>query len=212
MYYGTSSEPNLALNSSSSLINMKKNEQRKFFFIFLAASLIFHLTVLLYQNHKTIYLDAAPLSDAPVSIKINIRKPVITQKVEPVKKVIKKNPFKKREIQKKVTEETPKKVVEEPISTAPQTTTKSFDSLIANYSQPHYPRLAIRRGLTGIVTLTLWIKGDGNIDKVELTKSSGHKSLDQSALNAVKLWKFKSLAQSSGNLYKVEKRIVYKIN
>ncbi len=195
------------------LVDIKRNEQKKLFTIFFISSLLIHIAVLLYQNQEAIHLNAAPLSNAPVSIKINIRKPVIVPKVQPVKKVVKKDPFKKRERKEKIVKEVPKKVVEqEPLPTTPQTTTKSFDSVIANYSQPHYPRLAIRRGLTGIVTLTLWIKGNGNVDKVELTKSSGHKSLDQSALEAVKQWKFKNLAASSTQLFKVEKRIVYQIN
>ncbi len=212
MYYTAVSDSPIEASSPYSLIDMKKVEQRKLFLIFLVSSLFLHLGALLYQNKEAIHLSAAPISDAPISMRINIRKPVVIPKVQPVKKVVKKDPFKKREIEKEVIKEAPKKVVEQPIPVTPQTTTKSFDSVIANYSQPRYPRMAIRRGLTGIVTLTLWIRGNGNVDKVELTKSSGHKSLDQSALDAVKSWKFKNIASTMGHIFKVEKRIVYRIN
>ena len=195
------------------LVDLLKAQQKRLFSIFLIASVCVHLVVFFYQNRKDIHLSVAPLADAPLSLKINIRKPVIIPKKKPVKKVVKKDPFKKKEIEKKVVKETPKKeTVEEPVAATPQTTTKSFDSVIANYTQPRYPRMAIRRGLTGVVTLTLWIKHTGEVDKVELTKSSGHTSLDQSALDAVKSWKFKNLTADVGTTYKVEKRIVYKIN
>ncbi len=189
--------------SGPTLVELKKAQQKKLFSIFLITSICVHLVVFFYQNRSAIHLSVAPISDAPLSLKINIQKPVVIPKVEPVKKVVKKDPFKKKE-ENKVVKETPKKeIVEEPVPSTPQTTTKSFDSVIANYTQPHYPRMAIRRGLTGIVTLTLWIKHTGEVDKVELTKSSGHDSLDQSALNAVKTWKFKNLTADIGATYKV---------
>jgi len=187
--------------------------QKKLFKTFLVVSVLIHLFALFYHNRKSIHLNASPLSDAPLSLKINIRKPVMQPKVQPIKKVVKKNPFKKKEAVKELEKEIPKKVAEEePMAATPQSTTRNFDSVIANYIQPRYPRMAIRRGLTGIVTLTLWIMNNGNVAKVELTKSSGHTALDKSALNAVKQWKFKNLVSVEDSVYKVEKRIVYKIN
>ncbi|MAF77574.1 MAG: hypothetical protein CME60_05375 [Halobacteriovoraceae bacterium] len=200
-------------------LNLKRKKDNRIFIAFLLISLVVHLLVLFYQNQKSITLRAAPISQAPLSLKINMRKPVIIPQKKPLPKVVKKNPFKKREKIKKeelVKKPVKKEVAEQPVPTTPQTTTKAFDSVIANYVQPHYPRMAIRRGLTGIVTLTLWIKDNGQVDRVELTKSSGHKSLDHSALEAVKRWQFKNLMASHGHeqsqIYKVEKRIVYKIN
>ena len=193
-------------------LEMNKAAQKKLFKTFLVVSVLMHLFALFYHNRKSIQLSAAPLSDAPLSLKINIRKPIMQPKIKPIKKVVKKDPFKKKEAVKDLEKELPKKVAEEPIATTPQSTTRNFDSVIANYIQPRYPRMAIRRGLTGIVTLTLWIMNNGNVAKVELTKSSGHTALDKSALSAVKQWKFKNLVSVEDSVYKVEKRIVYKIN
>jgi TonB family protein len=193
-------------------IDVKKSQQQRLFTLFLICSVILHLCFLFYQKNKPIILGAAPISDAPISLKINLSKPVIIPRKEPLKKPIKKNPLKKKEkvAEVKPVEEIVKK--DEPVAQTQQSTTRPFDSVIANYIQPQYPRMAIRRGLTGIVVLTLWIKNNGEVKKVELTKSSGHESLDQSALDAVKKWRFKDMNSLSQNLYKVEKRIVYQIN
>ena len=202
-----------AFNGATAATHLEINKaaQKKLFKTFLVVSVLIHLFALFYHNRKSIHLNASPLSDAPLSLKINIRKPIMQPTIQPIKKVVKKNPFKKKEVVKQ--KEIPKKVADqEPIATTPQSTTRNFDSVIANYIQPRYPRMAIRRGLTGIVTLTLWIMNNGNVAKVELTKSSGHTALDKSALSAVKQWKFKNLVSVEDSVYKVEKRIVYKIN
>lgn len=175
-------------------------------------STVLHLGVIFFRPSKDIHLNAAPLlnADAAISMKINIRKPVRHQLMNQTPRIIKhKN---KKEIKNQNVKQ--KHASQESIKAAPQTTTKSFDTLISDYTQPSYPRLAIRRGLTGIVTLTLWIKGDGHVEKVEVTKSSGYESLDESARSAVREWKFKKLstALEQAALYKVEKRIIYQLD
>lgn len=190
----------------------KKAEQSKIFAIVLIASFAIHAAVLMYQGRRQQFVSVAPRAAGPISLKISVAKPIPKKKVEPVKKVVKKKVAKKKA--KPVAKPQPKPK-EEVIEQAPQqlnTTTESFDSVIENYSQPIYPRMAIRRELTGIVVLTLWVKSNGLLEKVELTKSSGHGLLDKSALDAVKKWKFKDLSQQNGTTFKVQKRIVYKIN
>lgn len=55
---------------------------------------------------------------------------------------------------------------------------------------PAYPALARRLGHAGKVLLHVFVDGNGRPQKVEIKKSSGHPRLDQSALDAVRRWRF----------------------
>ena len=55
--------------------------------------------------------------------------------------------------------------------------------------KPHYPMIAIRRKMEGVVLLRVEVLGDGGVGKIEIKKSSGYRILDESALNAVKKWR-----------------------
>lgn len=50
--------------------------------------------------------------------------------------------------------------------------------------KPTWPKEAIRRGLTGTVTMKFLIDGDGRVLEKEIVKSSGHQLLDSAALDA----------------------------
>ncbi len=54
---------------------------------------------------------------------------------------------------------------------------------------PQYPAQAIRLRLEGTVLLRLHINADGNVARVEIIESSGHKLLDRSAIDAVSRWR-----------------------
>lgn len=54
---------------------------------------------------------------------------------------------------------------------------------------PRYPQAAIRRRLEGVVLLRLTIAVSGNVERVEIVKSSGHAILDRTAAEAVNLWR-----------------------
>lgn len=58
------------------------------------------------------------------------------------------------------------------------------------YVKPIYPQVALRRGHQGIVALKLLVSKSGIIEMVKLEKSSGFRTLDQSAIAAVKQWVF----------------------
>ena len=63
----------------------------------------------------------------------------------------------------------------------------------ADYLQnpaPAYPGFAQRQGWEGTVWLHVLVKPDGTPAQIELEKSSGRKVLDDSALAAVKNWRF----------------------
>jgi TonB family protein len=65
-------------------------------------------------------------------------------------------------------------------------------------SPPLYPEIARVRGYEGIVLVSAEILPNGRVGKVKIRKSSGYAILDQSAIQAVKPWKFEP-AKKSGN-------------
>jgi len=57
-------------------------------------------------------------------------------------------------------------------------------------TQPVYPWIARLRGYEGVVLISAEIHADGQVGNLKLKKSSGFAVLDQSAIEAVKTWKF----------------------
>jgi len=185
--------------------------QRKFFFTFLILSLITHGAVLLYKRSGRNFSVSSQNQPSAITVKINLQQNSSLPKPRPiVKKIVKKpKPIKRKTLLKK--EELKQEKIKEPTQQA-SGGPKAFDSMIKNYRQPHYPRIALRRGITGVVKLSLWIKGNGQIEKVIVLESSGHEALDNSALTAAKSWTFKAFDPSSDRSFRLEKRVVYKIN
>lgn len=54
--------------------------------------------------------------------------------------------------------------------------------------QPIYPPRARRLGLEGCVTITLHVSSSGNIHQCQITHSSGHATLDDSACKTLHTW------------------------
>jgi periplasmic protein TonB len=67
---------------------------------------------------------------------------------------------------------------------------------------PVYPEIARIRGYEGIVLVAAEILPDGSVGSMKIRKSSGHAILDQSAVKAVKPWKFEP-ARKSGKPFAV---------
>lgn len=65
-----------------------------------------------------------------------------------------------------------------------------FDAAYLDNPPPPYPSLARRLGEQGRVTLRVLVSAEGAAAQVELKNSSGSLRLDQSALGAVKRWRF----------------------
>ncbi|MRR17288.1 MAG: TonB family protein [Deltaproteobacteria bacterium] len=66
---------------------------------------------------------------------------------------------------------------------------------------PGYPELARQQGYEGVVLVAAEILADGRVGQALVSKSSGYAILDQSAVRAVKKWKFEP-AKKSGVPYK----------
>lgn len=84
----------------------------------------------------------------------------------------------------------PKAAPPPPPPTPPQPTTSHA------VTADDYPPLSIRLQEQGVVGIRYLVGTDGNVDKVEITKSSGHDRLDKAAIAMVKRkWKFKPATQ-----------------
>lgn len=65
-----------------------------------------------------------------------------------------------------------------------------FGVAYLNNPAPNYPRLSRRMGEEGRVLLKVLVSAEGKADSVTIEKSSGSTRLDDSALEAVKRWRF----------------------
>lgn len=59
-----------------------------------------------------------------------------------------------------------------------------------NNPKPEYPLIARQRHWQGTVLLRVYVGADGKALQVNIQRSSGHDTLDESALDAVKQWRF----------------------
>ena len=77
-----------------------------------------------------------------------------------------------------------------PASNPEPFTEANFRANYAHNPKPHYPTIAKRRGWQGKVLLRVRVSAQGLSDSVTVEKSSGHEMLDDSAIEAVKKWRF----------------------
>lgn len=56
--------------------------------------------------------------------------------------------------------------------------------------EPKYPYSARKRGLQGVVVLSVTVAPDGSVAEISIHQSSGHKVLDRSAIKTIKNWYF----------------------
>jgi protein TonB len=63
-------------------------------------------------------------------------------------------------------------------------------SPLAGNAAPEYPFLARKKGQEGLVLVLAEISAKGGVEGVRVSKSSGHSSLDEAAMEAVRRWRF----------------------
>lgn len=56
--------------------------------------------------------------------------------------------------------------------------------------KPEYPVIAKKRGYEGEIVIDVFVLENGNVGELKLFKASGYKVLDNSAISAVRKWKF----------------------
>ena len=59
-----------------------------------------------------------------------------------------------------------------------------------NNAAPGYPAESARLGEVGRIVVRVLTRDDGSVERVVVQRSSGHLRLDESALDAVKTWRF----------------------
>ena len=68
--------------------------------------------------------------------------------------------------------------------------------------EPVYPEIALKFDLHGTVKVKLWVTPDGSVRRAEYL--GGHPMLAESALNAVKHWKFQPAKKESTEIIEVK--------
>lgn len=58
-------------------------------------------------------------------------------------------------------------------------------------TKPLYPLSSRKKGESGTVVLLVRLDGQGHVQELSVRSSSGYPALDQSALRAVRAWKFR---------------------
>ncbi len=64
-------------------------------------------------------------------------------------------------------------------------------SYLPGNQKPEYPKASLRSGEEGTVILRVLIQADGTAGRIEIANTSGFPRLDESAIKAVKTWKFR---------------------
>lgn len=91
--------------------------------------------------------------------------------------------------------------------------TKPVAASYLNNPPPRYPEKARLRKQQGTVLLDVRVKTDGKPRDIRIAKSSGHHSLDQAALQTVRLWEFVPARRGSKHVEaNVEIPITFRIN
>jgi TonB family protein len=66
---------------------------------------------------------------------------------------------------------------------------------IVRHEEPEYPMIAAKMNIHGTVKLKIWITAEGSVRRLEYI--GGHPVLAESALKAVKAWKYQPATQES---------------
>lgn len=69
---------------------------------------------------------------------------------------------------------------------------------VSRRTSPSYPRSARRQGVEGTAQIAATVSPSGKVSSLRVVTSSGHRSLDSSALSAVKKWRFKPALNGLG--------------
>jgi TonB family protein len=67
---------------------------------------------------------------------------------------------------------------------------------------PEYPEIAVKMSLHGTVKLKIWIAPEGSVRRLEYV--GGHPLLAESALKAVRLWKYAVAPKESTQIVEVK--------
>lgn len=64
---------------------------------------------------------------------------------------------------------------------------KDWESKVERIGNMNYPEVAAKKNFSGQLTMEVGVRADGSIDRITITRSSGHPALDEAAKNIVKM-------------------------
>lgn len=73
---------------------------------------------------------------------------------------------------------------------------------IVYQEEPAYPEIALKMNLHGMVKVKVWIAPDGSVRRLEYV--GGHPLLAESALKAIKNWKFQPAQKEATQIVEVK--------
>ena len=73
---------------------------------------------------------------------------------------------------------------------------------LLDHQNPEYPAIALQMSLHGTVRLRVWVTPQGSVRKVEYI--GGHPLLAESAVTAVKTWKFEPASRETTELLEIK--------
>ena len=80
---------------------------------------------------------------------------------------------------------------------------------VVSRSTPHYPKSSRRKGLQGRVVVTVTVGTSGKVSSCQISQSSGHSALDQSAVSAARRYRFRPAKNGLGQAVSVRKAIPF---
>lgn len=179
----------------------------------IALALLIHSLIFIYWQP----LEKLVVAETPNWINIKLISEIEEKKEKVPKKVKEKKnkniskfnkPIIKKQIKKiKKTSEIKKKEENTHIEKRKATTFVKANSRPYRLENPKpvYPAAARRRGMHGVVVLSIVINERGRVDNIHVARSSGFKVLDRSALASVKQWRFMPASRGGLNVSSVIK-------
>jgi len=134
-----------------------------------------------------------PTPQAPKDTKKTDPKPLKKPKPLPQKAAVKQVKRQKEESESAPAPSSAPPAVNHDVAASPRHDTyspASSDVSYLNNPKPVYPMVARQRHWQGLVLLRVYISDDGQVAQVFVQRSSGRDALDDSALDAVKNWRF----------------------
>ena len=81
---------------------------------------------------------------------------------------------------------------------------------IASGGAPFYPEMSRRLHEEGTVELEIAVFGDGTVKELAIARSSGHRRLDEAALEAARAWSFHPRT-GAGGVARIRHRVVFQL-